>query len=1415
MDDQQKKDLDAQDQDQSTVEPNGVDDEEPCGTGSTVKPYGGVDPVVGLPSATSQKESEPGHRVPPPPPVPTPKDSCVLDPPSPLRLADVSEHTSNDSSAHAISLTSCITKGASYLSVPEDFDKAPFTYMEPKGISSLAGDCLMQQSRTCLGCFIESKESVDAEPGISMKIGDMNRDCETCSVSDIGMSTGDGGRYGDQLLSDQLLSFTVHKSRTTDKRDVEKSDSESEDIAQKHYYEGLLLDKCNGEEALLANPSQDWAYFESFISESKIELLDLCSKNELSVNLFAEEEVDNYMFDDESTLSSDVCSLKIRYESFQDNVREKSNALQEEAQFNFFPNVIASCAAKKDGKSPAAAKRGSEAPPPPPPKPDEADAWEDTGERRSHFLEPGRSADDSGEFSDDSYGTESSYETVKAAGGREHVSGEEKPAGEEEDDDEWCPRKRRKSARREPPVIIKYIIINRFKGQKDMRVKVGKVDAARDSVRLTDDALRRYRRLAPLKEFWRQRQRERALASGERRRRRRLRAGGAESGDFPSHPAKRKSKQIADRHRSRRVRLQLAPSERVACSFHAAGARRRRPRPRGPKRVEAEGDEEEDRAASASATAGTRIPGGCLDGLPSAASSSPGSPPARSTYRGKGEGRAKERSRPLGRVKPKGGGKRNKMAASEGGGEGVTDASEMASGARSPGSLRADAAGTRVSEPCRQAEEEEAAAAAAESCAFHPAACCSHKPPPSCTTGGAAAATTVRVIPGGYLQTLLDSSDSIGPAGIAYFPDQNHHRPPPPPLPPTAMAVPKAHEAFAASRLGQACVMTSAPPPPTELERHEGADGSFQKLWCVKPPDLGAPVPQEAGGGYRAMGMEVVVVGGGVEVDDDDELSKTYSLPPGADYLPVDGGFGLAAGDAMAAPEEDDDGGGGGGGTGDGGLIGFASLSLKPPREDDGEEDMGEDFLAHCSPKLVIPQSVDEAAPLKESADLLDISNFTPDRFRQASLSEFSPPLTPDLSPGVTVVVAAAEEEEEEACAPGDPRKAFGGDGRPAAGRFLLNGDHFQFHTFDDEDPGELVGEGIAIFGKAADPVSPAPAKGPKGRKKGGSGRHAAGTANPAPKAAKKSRKPKGAGKGAEKNGGGGGGRGDAHAAPKGGKRPAHGKRSDFLSAEEGKTASETANGESQSLHVSPPGRGKRQQNGGGGWSSSKKSGPGWSEHGVPGPQLLLDDQREFEEPSNILSNIASGMAEVQRFMMASIEPVWEHGVSPAASAPGACHSLEANSLKWKTLNILAGTPSEVKRKPSCPAAAVTTMATPAVSAPAKTRRSTAKASSKNPSKVSPADPAGGRLNFVPGSTSSSSRAGAADRGSNPPAAAPGVPVHKKMYRHKATLKLSGDEKSKVKRAEQEQHRKEPCVTASLEKLRLGRSMKCCPRAEL
>lgn len=59
-----------------------------------------------------------------------------------------------------------------------------------------------------------------------------------------------------------------------------------------------------------------------------------------------------------------------------------------------------------------------------------------------------------------------------------------------------------KRRKKEAPIIIKYIIINRFKGQKNMLVKLSKLNAEEQLVLLTPDKLEQYTKLAPLKDFW-------------------------------------------------------------------------------------------------------------------------------------------------------------------------------------------------------------------------------------------------------------------------------------------------------------------------------------------------------------------------------------------------------------------------------------------------------------------------------------------------------------------------------------------------------------------------------------------------------------------------------------------------------------------------------------------------------------------------------------------------------------------------------------------------------------------------------------------------------------------------------------------------------------------------------------------------
>lgn len=164
------------------------------------------------------------------------------------------------------------------------------------------------------------------------------------------------------------------------------------------------------------------------------------------------------------------------------------------------------------------------------------------------------------------------------------------------------------------------------------------------------------------------------------------------------------------------------------------------------------------------------------------------------------------------------------------------------------------------------------------------------------------------------------------------------------------------------------------------------------------------------------------------------------------------------------------------------------------------------------------------------------------------------------------------------------------------------------------------------------------------------------------------------------------------------------------------------------------------------------------------------DDQREFEEPSNILSNIASGMAEVQRFMKVSIEPLWD-------PMSGLCQPPDANSLKTKTLKILAGTTANVRKKGGYTTSPVA----------GRGRKATGMGS-KNQAKLIPSNP------FFPPLMLDCNMFNKSSLG------IPGIcgPAHKKMYRHKTGAKFARDENNTGKRDSS----KNVALMASYEKLR-------------
>ncbi|EPQ02857.1 Putative protein KIAA2022 [Myotis brandtii] len=1420
-------------------------------------------------------------------PLPS-KKPCMQSPPSPLDLIEAPEHAANSASVNAISLTSGVGKGLNTWSLPNECEKASFAIMEPAGLSALNGDCLMQPSRTCLGCFMESKDTVDPEPGISLKVGDLNRDYETCAVSDIGIqciNAGENMKYGEQLLSDQLLGFPLHKSRAGDRREAEKPDIDLEDPAQKSYYEALLLDKCNTEEALLANSNQDWGYFETFISESKIELLDLCSKNELSVNLFSEEDVDNYMFDDdESTLGSDVCSLKIRYESFQDNVRDKTTLLmQEDAQFNFFPSVFTTCS-KRECKS-GALKQNSDLSQFKVPdvsiiwgeedknldkkkgkgegqenKDVEKNDGKENGEKSAlnkpcsgteegQFKNPkqghlANSLESSGNFSDDSSFIEVSYDAMgeikdcsrymardNNSGGSstqqnyglrvkrkvrysedylydvDSLEGEKVnerkewiPGGsKEEDDDEWCPKKRRKVTRKEPPVIIKYIIINRFKGEKNMLVKLGRVDASETTVNLSEHQLNKYAKLAPLKGFWQKKKKQRNSNTDSNKThlcpKQIFESGSFEVSFLP--PARKRKCKLGNRHRIQRIPSMETSASAKQISFYNDQR----------KAISLKEDGSlKDAQKSPPLAAPSCANGSHLNNITS--------PDSMKFKAQDAEFKGPER-KVLNKIKFKSEAKlKSKKIKAGQESKPVVQMSPLLEDRSSKTNLNNEAIpGTSNSSHLSEFRE----AKAAKNSTFLPTTCSSEMP-----LSSANVTTNIPVIPGGYLQTLLDASDLSNNSVISYF---THHSPEQ-----NEGSLTHTEKSFVPLQPDQDCVLSS----PSESELQQSSQNfkmessNYGNMWPNKPTSgpqefiaevsrETAPTQSSEFGVSQVVSMENNLTAATYNPiclnSGDGGCNKVLYASVQDTHLPSDESYQLCHfnnGEICFPFHQDPV------NIDDGRLFSFdsmaplsvnssnyCSLRLKSC-EKDPDEDITDNFLAHCSPKLVIQQSIDEIAPLKESTDLLDISNFTPDKFRHSSLSEMSPPDTPSISPQITrcdstKTLGTLKGFQEGV--PGSlsnmdkikwdcttlPQQVQVEDG------FSLNSHQFQFHMFNDDDSVSLLQKNpcLSTFDDPSDKMN-ANNKVLKSRKKSFPNKSGSVNQSSSQKNTRK-KSPKTTTKGIEKPSGK-----TFRQVPKSIKKGKYiaainGEKMQIgIGHERGQINSLCSTGKTLTECIQHGGLGAsmkmpNQKGLSGGWALGKDSSPGWSNMsmGTNTNSLLDDDQREFQEPSYILSNIASGMADVQRFMMASIEPLWEptqhHG------DPNIFYSPESNSLKLKTLKILAGTPQESKKKVNSGSPGAT-----------KNHRSI-KGVSKSNGKAAVGDPGGAHM---PGYNEDSQSAFFDKKCNNLSTFGNNGPTHKKLYRHKTSTKALRDEKCKGKRVERELVQKDEAGTASFEKLR-------------
>ncbi|XP_070994634.1 LOW QUALITY PROTEIN: neurite extension and migration factor-like [Oncorhynchus clarkii lewisi] len=1314
--------------------------------------------------------------------------------------------------------------------------------MELGGVSYLTEECLLQATPTCLGCFIETRHpapihdsttpDLDREAGL---VSHQDLEATSCPISDIRSINipclSQAGEVievlGEPLLPDQLLSFSMTKTchatalttalvTANDKTGDNREKTEAEDPTTKNLYEVLLLDKVNreevllldkvkgeevllsdkvsGEEVLLANAGQDWGYFESFISESKMELLDLCSKTDLSVNLFSEDDVDNLFDDDDedSALSSEMCSLKIRYESFQDNMREKTNVLQEDTQFNFFPSVLVNCAKREDGGEGGGGGRrtGEEG------KAEElslvvgeeggkvGDVNPLVGSQGSqgsplsstssvnYLLEFRNSVEEDAEYSDESsctssdtlqevqpgqrrgggggsaprgsrrpsdpldYGLRSKrkvhysddylydVDSIDSHDKTERIATEKRekfPAEQREEDVDWCPKKRRKFSRKEPPVITKYIIINRFKGQRRMSVNLGRLDPAGDAAMSLDTAgENHYSSLSPLKDFWQERRREREeqlrLASRDKQHLNRHRHR-----PFSSMHPKRKYK-IANRLCVQRI-LQTGEgsaaaqdsgstpsvSDQAVTTEEGGGGRASLEQ----QDITHTGTAKRSRTQEREERDGRRTGGGKTGRIRKFKSQA-----RLSSNKTMKEGGAGGRA--------EGGSVMNGAAdASTAADAGVLTNQEPA------GSVRvADISSNTPSPPFSSLDPTNQ-----QTFPFTSSSCASVLISSDQAVPSGEREEEVSVIPGGYLQTLLDSTDSSRRVGITYYPQH----PPTQNYPPGLSLEEKP---FSSLQLVQSCVLS--PPSESELQQSPQNCPSFPLSMWNHQPHLCPSYPHSQGG----FGPDTTLLssgflpltdglpGSGSGSDYSQQGSETDRLLYEKSYLVEGDGMGLQelqvcqSGVCLGQVQYQR-----GSLCSDHGCLisydsvgslsacssNYSSQSFGEQREGGGEmEERRDSYLQHCSPTVLFQQSLENMGhpitPLRESSDLLDISNFTPDKFRHSSLSELSSPETPNLSPQVTgwemrtggkapeyqdhVTGCDISREAKWNCEIMQQAEQHGVDGRP---------------SFNGEGEG---GKNTRSKRKAGYKQAAAAAGGQQGPKRGR-----------APRASKTEKV----------------------------KMPRQSRSSKKIKAMlEGKAAK----GQAQAGgNLQPHSHGST-----GDWCGSSTGPRGWSE----GNTSLGEgkEQQEFEEPSNILSNIVSGMAEVQRFMMESMEPQWDplEGDLPP----------DTNSLNMKTLHILQGRGG----KKGAGSVGV-----------GRGRKARGKVG-KNQAKFNTSHPIFPQLAL------------GCNMFDKPNSISPG-PTHKKLYRHKTSAKFPNMETVKGKRGGAERNpNKDLALMVSFEKLR-------------
>lgn len=263
----------------------------------------------------------------------------------------------------------------------------------------------------------------------------------------------------------------------------------------------------------------------------------------------------------QGTEEGDVGELKIRYEDYQENKTERTIVAQQEAHYKFFPSVVLSNCLSRPVKKQIGSKTGEgcctlehpeqwrsrlkltkkrttlglkriiplrtpsptkeETPALPTSTPGSLSQKETDRRVDMENLNHSTVTNLEGSVEDDIPAKIACTKVSNLPGSKYTLRAKRKKSYDGEDGDHLSSRsskqslvhnevmkdknnvlKKRRLSKKEPPIIIKYIIINRFKGQKNMLVKISKISADEPHTVLTSEKLAEYKKLAPLKEFW-------------------------------------------------------------------------------------------------------------------------------------------------------------------------------------------------------------------------------------------------------------------------------------------------------------------------------------------------------------------------------------------------------------------------------------------------------------------------------------------------------------------------------------------------------------------------------------------------------------------------------------------------------------------------------------------------------------------------------------------------------------------------------------------------------------------------------------------------------------------------------------------------------------------------------------------------